>query len=226
MPRAKRICPAGEVFHVLNRSVARLTLFEKPDDYAAFMRVVEETWQKNPLPIFAMSVIPNHWHFVVRPKTDTQLTDFFRRLTVTHTMRWHAHYATGGTGHLYQGRFKSFPIQSDDHLLTVMRYVERNPLRANLVKIAEEWEFGSAWARQQKQVKPEWLATLKNPQLPRNWRALVNKPQTDAELAALRKCIVRGTPFGNEKWTSNTAQRLSLESTTRPRGRPRTRKES
>ena len=119
MPRSKRICPAGEVFHVLNRSVARLTLFEKPDDYAAFMRLVVETWQKNPLPIFARSVMPNHWHSVVRPTTDTQLTDFFRLLTVTHTMRWHAHYATGGTGHLYQGRFKSFPIQSDDHLLTV-----------------------------------------------------------------------------------------------------------
>ena len=221
MPRAKRICPAGEVFHVLNRSVARLTLFEKPDDYAAFMRVVEETWQKNPLPIFAMSVMPNHWHFVVRPTTDTQLTDFFRLLTVTHTMRWHAHYATGGTGHLYQGRFKSFPIQSDEHLLTVMRYVERNPLRANLVQQAEEWEYGSAWARQQKQNTPEWLATPKKPSLPRNWRALVNKPQTDAELAALRKCIVRGTPFGNDKWTSNAAKRLALESTTRPRGRPR-----
>ncbi|QDT40171.1 hypothetical protein Pan241w_02270 [Gimesia alba] len=107
-----------------------------------------------------------------------------------------------------------------------MRYVERNPLRANLVQKAEEWEYGSAWARQQKTAAPEWLATPKNPRLPRNWRALVNKPQTDAELAALRKCIVRGTPFGNEKWTSNTAKRLSLESTTRPRGRPRTRKES
>ncbi|MCA9016712.1 MAG: hypothetical protein KDA77_15370 [Planctomycetaceae bacterium] len=134
------------------------------------------------------------WHFVVRPTTETQLTDFFRLLTVTHTMRWHAHYATGGTGHLYQGRFKSFPIQSDDHLLTVMRYVERNPLRANLVQQAEEWEYGSAWARQQKQAKPEWLATPENPRLPRNWRALVNKPQTDAELTALRKCIVRGRP--------------------------------
>jgi len=221
MPRAKRICPAGEVFHVLNRSVARLTLFEKPDDYAAFMRVVEETWQKNPLPIFAMSVMPNHWHFVVRPTTDTQLTEYFQRLTVTHTMRWHAHYATSGTGHLYQGRIKSFPIQSDEHLLTVLRYVERNPLRANLVKKAEEWEYGSACARQQKQATPEWLATVKKPSLPRNWRALVNKPQSDAELSAIRKCIVRGTPFGNEKWTSNTAVKLSLESTTRPRGRPR-----
>ena len=102
-----------------------------------------------------------------------------------------------------------------------VRYVERNPLRANLVKQAEEWEYGSAWARQQKQATPEWLATVKNPRLPRQWRALVNKPQSDAELSAIRKCIVRGTPFGNEKWTSNTAVKLSLESTTRPRGRPR-----
>lgn len=226
MPRTKRICPAGEVFHVLNRSVARLTLFEKPEDYAAFMQVVEETWEKVPLPILAMTVMPNHWHFVVRPTTDTQLTEFFQRLTVTHTMRWHAHYETGGTGHLYQGRFKSFPVQSDEHLLMVMRYVERNPLRAGLVQRAEEWRFGSAWARQQKRNAPAWLEKPTDPQLPRQWRALVNQPQTDAELAAVRKSIVRGTPLGDEQWTSNTAARLSLESTTRPRGRPRSTKET
>ena len=185
------------------------------------MQVVAETWQKIPIPIFALSVLPDHWHFVVRPTTDTQLTEFFQRLTVTHTMRCHAHYATGGTGHLYQGRFKSFPIQADDHLLTVMRYVEHNPLQAKLVKRAEEWQYGSAWARLQKQSTPEWLTTPKKPTLPRQWRALVNKPQTEAEQAAVRKCITRGTPFGSDKWISNAAVRLSLESTTRPRGRPR-----
>ncbi|WP_339734441.1 hypothetical protein [uncultured Gimesia sp.] len=102
-----------------------------------------------------------------------------------------------------------------------MRYVERNPLRANIVTKTEEWAYGSAWALQQKQATLEWLATPKRPSLPRNWRALVNKPQSNAELAAVRKCIVRGTPFGGDKWISNTAVRLSLESTTRPRGRPR-----
>jgi REP element-mobilizing transposase RayT len=147
MPRTKRICPAGEVFHVLNRAVARLTIFEKPEDYEAFMRVLDETWQIVPLPIFAMVAMPNHWHFVVRPETADQVSEFFRRLTVMHTMRWHAHYKTGGTGHLYQGRFKSFPIQSDNHLLTVMRYVERNPVRANLIELAEEWKWSSAYRR-------------------------------------------------------------------------------
>jgi len=220
MPRTKRICPAGEVFHVLNRSVARLTLFEKPEEYDAFMRVVEETWQKIPLPIFAMVVMPNHWHFVVKPTSDEQVSEFFRRLTVTQTMRWHAHYRTGGTGHLYQGRFKSFPIQSDNHLLTVMRYVERNPLRANFVNQAEEWQWGSASARRQKLSDHPWLSLPTEPSLPRQWRSLVNKPQTDAELAALRACIRRGSPFGEEFWINNTTVRLALESTIRPRGRP------
>ncbi len=222
MPRPKRVCPAGEVFHVLNRAVARLTIFEKPDDYAAFMRVVEETWQIVPLPIFAMVVMPNHWHFVVRPDDDEQVTEFFRRLTVTHTMRWHTHYETGGTGHLYQGRFKSFPVQSDEYLLTVMRYVERNPLRANLVEQAEDWRWGSAWARCQKDPAVRtWLGSICDPALPRQWCAWVNKPQTDAEVAAIRHCIVRGTPFGSDAWVRSSTVRLGLETTLRTRGRPR-----
>ena len=101
MARTKRICPAGEVFHVLNRAVARLKIFENPNDYAAFMRVVEETWEIVPLPIYAMVAMPNHRHFVVQPETSDQVSEYFRRLTVMHTMRWHAHSKTGGTGHLY-----------------------------------------------------------------------------------------------------------------------------
>jgi putative transposase len=222
MPRPKRVCPAGEVFHVLNRAVARLTIFEKPEDYDAFMHVVEETWTLVPLPVFAMVVMPNHWHFVVRPDEDEQVTEFFRRLTVTHTMRWHAHYKTGGTGHLYQGRFKSFPVQNDDHLLNVMRYVERNPLRANRIEQAEQWRWGSAWGRRQQGAsRPTWLSLPRDPALPRQWRAWVNKPQTEAEVAAIRHCIRRSTPFGDEHWVRSSAARLGLTSTLRPRGRPK-----
>ena len=222
MSRPKRVCPAGEVFHVLNRAVARLTIFEKPDDYDAFLRVLEETWQVVPLPIFAMVVMPNHWHFVVRPDEDDQVTEFFWRLTLTHTMRWHAHYKTGGTGHLYQGRFKSFPVQCDEHLLRVMRYVERNPLCAHLVELAEQWRWGSAWARRQNRAEaPLWLAEPSDPALPRQWRAWVNKPQTEAEVAAIRHCIRRGTPYGTDRWMRSSAARLDLGTTLRPRGRPK-----
>jgi putative transposase len=222
MPRPKRICPAGNVFHVLNRAVARLTIFEKPDDYDAFMCVLDETWRIVPLPIFAMVAMPNHWHFVVRPDEDDQVSEFFRRLTVTHTMRWHAHYETGGTGHLYQGRFKSFPVQDDEHLLRVLRYVERNPLRANLVERAEDWHWGSAWARRQRgSAACSWLDLPGDPPMPRQWRAWVNKPQTEAEVNAIRHCIRRGTPYGSDHWVRSSAVRLGLESTLRPRGRPK-----
>ncbi len=221
MPRRTRVCPRGEVFHVLNRAVARLTIFEKPADYEAFLRVLDATWEIVPLPIFAMVVMPNHWHFVVRPTTDDQVSEFFQRFTVMHTMRYHAHYRTSGTGHVYQGRFKSFPIQNDEHLLIAMRYVERNPVRANFVELAEDWAWGSAAARQQSAEKRRWLATPVNPPLPRQWRSWVNKAETDAEVKALRHCIQRGLPFGNDRWIKRSTVRLSLESTTRPRGRPR-----
>ena len=66
-------------------------------------------------PPYLLRVMLNHWHFVIKSTSDDQLSEFFRRLTVAHTMRWYAHYRTGGTGHLYRGRFKSFPNQSDSH---------------------------------------------------------------------------------------------------------------
>ena len=112
MPRRPRNCPAGTCFHVINRAVARLTLFEKESDYEAFDRVLALAYSRVPLPIYSYIVMPNHWHFVVQPQTDTQLTEFCRWLTHTHTMRWHAQYHTEGTGHLNQGRFKTFPIES------------------------------------------------------------------------------------------------------------------
>ena len=221
MPRRKRICPRGEVFHVLNRAVARLTIFEKPADYDAFLRVIDETWDVVRLPIFAMVLMPNHWHFVVRPTTDDQVSEFFRRLTVMHTMRYHAHYRTGGRGHLYQGRFKSFPIQRDEHLLVAMRYVERNPVRAHFVERAEEWQWSSAFARLRPDDERRWLATPVDPPLPRQWRSWVNKTESQADVEALRHSIQRGLPFGDDRWIKSSTVRLSLESTSRPRGRPR-----
>jgi putative transposase len=221
MPRRPRKCPAGMCFHVLNRAVARLTLFEKPDDYEAFDRVLAEAVARIPLPIFSYCLMPNHWHFVVQPKTDQQLSEFCRWLTHTHTMRWHAHYHTEGSGHLYQGRFKTFPIESDNHLLAVLRYVERNPLRASLCEQAEDWKYGSAWRMangdaESRLILSEWPLAR-----PRQWRSHVNKPQTEAELEAIRRSVKRGTPYGSATWLTQSAARLQLKHTLRSRGRPR-----
>ena len=136
-------------------------------------------------------------------------------LMTARVRRYHQHYRS--SGHIWQGRFKAFPIQEDEHLLTVLRYVERNALRANLVKRAEDWLWSSA-------TKPR--AGL--PELhagpvrrPRQWRAFVNQPQTEAEVKRLRESIRRGRPFGDSPWQQQAAGDLGIESSLRPRGRPR-----
>ncbi len=131
---------------------------------------------------------------------------------------------TTGTGPVYQGRFKSFPVQSDEHFLTVARYVERNALRAGLVERAEEWRWCSLWRRrqgtsQQKSLMSPWPIAA-----PRQWVRAVNRPQTGEELEALRRSVQRGRPFGTGTWQIRTARRLGIESSRRPLVRPPTRK--
>ena len=221
MPRRPRLCPKGTCFHVINRAVARLTLFEKQEDYEAFERVLELAHQRVALPIYAYCVMPNHWHFVVRPQTDTQVTEFFRWMTHTHTMRWHAHYHTEGSGHLYQGRFKTFPIEEGEHLLAVLRYVERNALQANLVERVEDWKYGSLWRTLNGNKKEQSVLTAWPILRPRTWRAMVNRPQNERELKAIRKCVKKGSPYGSDRFVTQASVRLKLKHTLRNRGRPK-----
>src|SRR5215831_2648062 len=149
MARRTRCSDAGYVYHVLNRAVGRAMLFAKSADYAAFEQVLRQAHQRSGMRLLAYAALPNHWHLVVWPAEDGALSTYAQWLTVTHVRRWHAHYHSEGTGPVYQGRFKSFPVQVDDHFLTVCRYVERNPLRANLVKRAEDWHWSNLWHRAQ-----------------------------------------------------------------------------
>lgn len=139
MPRPKRADQAGAIYHALNRGNARAKLFEKPEDYDAFERILGEGLARYPCLLLAYCLMPNHWHLVVRPTEDGGMSNLIRWVTLTHTQRLHAHRHTAGQGHVYQGRFKSFPVQDDDHFLVVCRYVERNALRAGLVDRAEHW---------------------------------------------------------------------------------------
>jgi putative transposase len=221
MPRIARYAPKGLIYHALNRAVARLPLFQKEADYEAFERVFVEAHEKFPLEILAYCVMPNHWHFVLRPTKDGQLTAFLRCVAHTHTMRWHAHYRTSGTGHLYQGRFKAFPVEDDDHFYTVVRYVERNALRAGLVAQAQAWRWSSLQRYYCGDAQARALLARWPVARPRHWLEHVNAPQTEAELESLRRAIRRNSPFGNSAWQQTIAKRLGLEATLRPRGRPR-----
>jgi len=209
--------------------VARLPLFQKDGDYDAFERIMHEAMERHPIRLLAYCLMPNHWHMVLWPRLDGEMTRFVRWLTHTHTMRWHAHYHSSGAGHVYQGRFKSFPVQIDGddvHLLRTCRYVERNALRAGLAPQAEHWRWSSLWRRQcgtpqQRGLLAEWPMSR-----PANWIELVNTPQHQAETEALRRSVRRSSPLGDERWQHRIASELGLQATLRPRGRPRTRRAS
>jgi putative transposase len=220
MPRVARQCPGGYVYHVWNRAAGRLRLFKKDADYLAFERVLLEAHRRHPLKLLDWCLMPNHWHFVVWPNKDRQVTAFFRWLTHTHAMRSIAHRRVMGTGPLYQGRFKSLPVQDDGHLLTLLRYVQRNPVRAKLVHHAAQWRWASQAVRVQqiKELKAI-LADWPFPR-PRDWPQLVDQPLADQQTTHIRQCIRRNRPLGNPAWTTRTADRLKLDWTLRPRGRP------
>jgi len=221
MGRPKRAADGGLIYHVLNRANARMTIFENPEDFEAFERVLQEAVERSQTRLLAYCVLPNHWHLVVWPQENGELSRFTGWLTLTHTQRWHAHRHSSGSGHVYQGRFKSFPVQDDDHFYAVCRYVERNALRANLVERAEDWTWGSL--HRWRDGTPKEKSLLAPWPLPRQrgWVEHVNAPQTEAELRALRRSVQRGGPFGEASWCDRMVRRLGLESTLRPQGRPK-----
>ena len=193
------------IIHVVNRSVGGLRLFDDARDHDAFERLLLDARDRTPLRLLGFCVMPNHWHFVVWPRSTTELSRFFGWLTQTHAARRHRQLGTVGGGSIYQGRFKVFPVQSDEHLLVVLRYVERNALRANLVLRAEKWKWGSLSHR----LAGDPLELLNPSPVPlgADWVERVNRPQTEKELAALRRCSQRGMPFGDATWTARARAR-------------------
>jgi putative transposase len=196
-------------------------LFRKQADFTAFEQAMVETHASQPLRILSYCILSNHWHFVVWPEKDGQLTDFFRRLTHMHAVRWRVSHRTVGYGHLYQGRFKSFPVQSDDHLLSLLRYVERNPLSAGLVEKAQLWQWGSLSSRVHGVPEIKALLARWPVERPANWTARVNAPLTPRELERARVSIERGRPYGSDDWVRRTVKKFGLEHTVRSEGRPR-----
>jgi putative transposase len=220
MPRTARLAPGDTLFHVLNRGVGRMRLFLKPGDFEAFERVIAKTLLSRPMRIVSYCLLSNHWHMVLWPENEGDLAGFMQKLTITHVRNWQENRRRVGYGHLYQGRYKSFPIEGDEHFFHVTRYVERNALRANLVRRAQDWRWSSLWIRRQGTPQQrELLASWPLPE-PADWLKLVNEPQTEEELEAIRRSLVRGQPYGSSRWIQRTAKSLGLESTLRKRGRP------
>ena len=217
MPRTARASLGNWCYHVLNRGNARAEVFHKPEDYAAFIDLFAPACERISMRLVGWCLMPNHFHLVLWPRKDGDLGRWMQWLLTSHVRRYHKHYRS--SGHVWQGRFKAFPIQRDEHFLTVLRYAERNALRAGLAPSAHDWPWGSLRSR----VARGGSDLLYPPPvpLPKDWARLVNEPQSEAEVAAVRASIARGRPFGSATWTRLAATKLGLESSLRPRGRPR-----
>jgi putative transposase len=217
MPRTGRASIGGICYHVINRGNAQIEVFHKDGDYRAFVELIGLACQRIPMRVLAYCVMPNHFHLGLWPRSDKDLGRWMQWLLTTHVRRYHRHYRS--SGHVWQGRFKAFPIEQDDHLLTVLRYVERNPLRAGLVEQAENWRWSSLhhW-----QMKDQPCGMDPGPVLrPEPWIKRVNQPLSSAELEQVRHSANRGTPYGSTGWVSRMAAQLGLSASLRPRGRPR-----
>ncbi len=190
MPRPQRQSVGGECYHVLNRSNNLAPVFQEEAAYEAFVNLLAAACERRPMGVLAYCLLPNHYHLVLQPVEDGDLSPWMQWLSTSH-VRQH-HRAHGSSGHVWQGRYRSFPIQADPHLVTVLRYVERHPLRAGLVARAEDWPWSSLrwWGDA---GRPGWLVDGPLPR-PADWLAVVNHDQEDPP--DVRQCIVRGAPFG------------------------------
>jgi putative transposase len=217
MPRRARALVAGVCYHLINRGNNRATIFHGDEDYAAFFDLLNAAQKHARLSLFAVCLMPNHFHVVASASSSRDVSRWMHWLLTTHASRFQMKH--DNTGRVWQGRFKAFPIEQDSHLLAVMRYVERNALRAGLVGRAREWGWGSlAWRFGGGEHE---LLSSPPVRLPPNWEEYVDAPQTAAEVEAIRVCVNRQRPYGGESWVREAAPTLGLEFALRPRGRPK-----
>jgi putative transposase len=221
MSRIGRTDVGGFVYHVINRANARLHIFDNDNDYSTFEVVLEDAVEKFNMRLLAYCIMPNHWHLVLYPNNDGDLTKFVAWLTNTHTRRWHVDKNTIGQGHLYQGRYKSFICQNDIHFITLAHYVEQNALKAHLVEKAENWKWSSVWRREngnneKKKLLSEWPVDI-----PVDYLLWLNQIQMESKEDDIEKSIIKSNPYGDDCWATATAKQFGLEQTLRNTGRPK-----
>ena len=244
MPRVARGLADGQVYHVLNRGNGRQNVFHKDGDFQVFLDLIGEARKRYGIKLFAYCLMSNHFHLLLQTEKGDELSRCMQWLMTSHVRRYHRHYGT--SGHVWQGRFKSFIVQQDEHLLTVARYIESNPVRAKMVVSAADWPWtsyrqraGSAGTGSEQSEVPVPFVTNRKSQegqapaepvpdsdafpveFTDDWPAFVSQSFSDKDQAGLRLSLFRQAPFGSENWQREICGRFGLESTIRPKGRPR-----
>lgn len=221
MPRQARVAVADVVYHVINRANGRLPIFHQDKDYQHFEALLQEAKDLTDMRILSYCIMPNHWHLMLYPHTDTVLGEFMSWLTSTHVRQYRTKTETIGYGHLYQDRYKSFPVESNEYCQTLIRYVEQNPLRAKLVTRAEDWPWSSLWRREKGSAAQQRLLAPLPIDLPSDYLTSVNEILNEETLGELRGSVNKGKPYGKDEWVETMVKKFDLAHTVRGAGRPR-----
>ncbi len=216
MPRVSRGLADGLIYHIINRGNGRQDVFHKEQDYRSFLERMEESVRRYSIKLYAYCLLANHFHLLVSPVRADDLSKWMQWFMTSHVRRYHKHYGT--SGHVWQGRFKSFIVQDDANLITGTRYIEGNPVRVAIVSSAMDWRWSSHCDRVNEK---EGMLSQLPVKLPCDWTKYVDEPITDNELEKLRRSVNRQTPYGEEGWQLKIGSLLGLASTLNPRGRPR-----
>lgn len=216
MPRITRGESVGGIYHVINRGNMRMQVFDDAEDYAYFLKLLQDGLKREAVELHAYCLMPNHFHLLLVPLVEGSLSRLMQWVMTSHVRYYHRKNKT--SGHIWQGRYKSFMVQKESYYLSLLRYIEANALRAKLVDEAEAWKYGSLWERMSKerQLLDESLIAL-----PTDWALHVNTPLHEKELTIVRNSVNRQSPLGELEWMEKTAEIFGLASTLNSRGRPK-----
>jgi putative transposase len=192
---------AGTTFHVVNRATHGKLLCRDFGEYLAFIRILAWALRGAPVDLFALCVMPNHFHLLVRPVGDKDLAAFMHRFQMTHALRLRQWSGTQGRGAVYQGRYRASRVHDESYFYRAVRYVERNPVRAGLAKWSDEWMWSSASpvAEMQGVRLAEWPLPR-----PTGWMDFVNEVEPESDLAFMRRRIKRREPLIDSKVEATT----------------------
>ncbi|AKI96645.1 transposase [Kosmotoga pacifica] len=241
MPRSARIVLEGIAHHITQRGNYRQNVFEDPEDRIKYLELIKEYSTKYELKIYAYCLMNNHVHFIVVPEREDSLAMTFKYAHMRYSQYFNRKHRR--TGHLWQGRFYSCPLDQE-HAISAVKYIERNPVRAKMVEFPWDYEWSSAGVHvdksraksrsentENRDSTQQWdsprflpLCDLSNLGFnwnPEGWREYLGCPDSDDFLSNIRSNTSAGRPFFSNEKVAEFENALGVSLKRRPRGRPK-----
>jgi len=220
MPRRARITAAGVPHHVVQRGHNREATFFADEDYLAYRHSLKEGAQRYRCAIHAYALMTNHVHLLLTPANEDGLSRLMRYLGSRYVQYINYVYKRRGT--LWEGRFKSSVVDQEQYLLTCYRYIELNPVRANMVKQPQDYRWTSyahhVQGKQDDLIEdhPLYLALGETDEARREaYRALLRYQLDDTDITEIRTCLNKGLAVGAERFKDQIES--VLERSVRPK---------